>query len=82
VWPIITKNYTEFILENYKKLTSALEIAVLTSAKTEIILKRSRVIIVLLKCLQEFTNNNFSRHRALWYDKHRTSGRLQRGLGF
>jgi hypothetical protein len=47
----MTKNYTEFMLRNYKKLTSVLEIAILTSAKTGIVLERSRVIIVLLKCL-------------------------------
>jgi hypothetical protein len=44
---------------------SVLEITILTSTKIEIVLKRSRIIIVLLKYLQEFTNSNLSRYRAL-----------------
>jgi hypothetical protein len=61
----MTKNYTEFMLGNYEKLMLALEIAVLTNAKIGIVLKRSRVMIVLLKCLQEFANSDLSRYRAL-----------------
>jgi hypothetical protein len=82
VWPIMTKKYAEFMLGNYEKLTSALKIAILISVKTGIILKRSRMMMVLLKCLQEFANSDLTRHPTLWYDEHPIKGRLQRGLGF
>lgn len=82
VWPVMTQNYTEFMLGNYEKFTSALEIVSLTSARTGVTVERSRVMMVLLKCLQEFASSDLTRHPALLYDEHERQGRRRRGLGF
>ncbi len=65
VWPLTTRNYARFILRNYEKFISALEIASIISLQTDIPLKRTRLIIILIKIFRGFTSSDLARESIL-----------------
>jgi len=81
VWPLTTRNYARFMLGNYEKFTSALEIASITSPQTGVPLERTRLMIVLIKALRGFASSDLARESTLWYHRREVEGRALRGLG-
>jgi hypothetical protein len=82
VWSVSTQKFANFMIGNYEKITSAIEIASLTSPLSGVSLERTRVMIVLLKCLRSFANGSLPRDQTLWFDTRETANGTRRGLGF
>jgi hypothetical protein len=72
-WSLSTRNYTQFMIGNYHKIASVIEICSATSPQTGITLDRTRLMAVLLQCLQRFANSNLARESALWYNRRETN---------
>lgn len=81
VWPVTMRNFSRFLLGNYEKLVSTIEISSITSAQTGITKERSRLMMSLFMCLREFPNSDLARKGALWWDAREGANGVQRGLG-
>jgi len=82
LWAIPTRSWTRFMLGNYHKFTTALEIAAITSPSVGISLERSKVMATLIKCIQRFASCEPARDAILSYRVEEVARGTVYGLGF
>lgn len=80
VWAIHTNVWADFMVGNYEKLTSLLEVAILTSPRTGMELSVSRLVYVILLCIRHFANSDVRRTRVLRYRELSQGERVYHGL--
>jgi hypothetical protein len=82
VWILGTASYLQFLLGNYNKYISLIEMcgATIPSPRLD---AHIVFIQVLIECLRRFQNAELKRYPALWcYKKELDGGKAQYGLGF
>ncbi|ELR07083.1 hypothetical protein GMDG_08260 [Pseudogymnoascus destructans 20631-21] len=69
VWTLPTKTFVDFICGNINKITTAIELGILSSPASGLTKDRSNVLYILLLSLRAFSNAHLPSQPLLWRDE-------------